>query len=61
MQETFASDPTFSSYSLVVDSVTVFKKPDGTYKGIASVEYKGSLHDVMIDVDTQQTVILSSR
>ena len=50
MQETLSADSNFKEHNLKVDSVQVFKKGDNTYKGIASIKYKGSLHDVTVEI-----------
>jgi len=50
MQKTLDSDSGFQEYGMVVDSVKVFKKSGNQYKGLAIVEYKGSSHNVSVDI-----------
>lgn len=33
-----------------VDGITLFKKSDNNYKGIVSIIYEGTSHDVSVDV-----------
>jgi len=50
MQETLSKDPNFKKYNLNVDNVQVFKKSDNSYKGIASIIYKGASHDITVEI-----------
>ena len=50
MQETLSTNTDFKDYNMTVIDVTVLKKNNGEYKGIASVEYEGTLHDISIDI-----------
>jgi hypothetical protein len=50
MQETLSSDSNFKKYNLTVNDVSVFQKGDNTYKGLASIEYKGTSHDVSVEI-----------
>lgn len=50
MQETFNTDSSFQKYNLKVNSIQVLKKGDGTYKGVASIIYKGSPHNVIVEI-----------
>lgn len=50
MQETLSTNSSFKEYNLTVENVHVLKKSDNTYKGLASVLYKGSLHDVPVEI-----------
>ena len=50
MQETFDSDSNLKKYNLNVDSIQVIKKGENVYKGLVSVMYKGSPHNVMVEI-----------
>ena len=50
MQDEFNSSSDFSKYGLRVTDVKVIKKNKNSYKGISSIIYKGSSHNVGIDI-----------
>ena len=50
MQETLNSDPNLSDYKLKVDKVQVFKQGGNAYKGLVNIVYKGSSHNVTIEI-----------
>jgi hypothetical protein len=50
MQETLSTDSNFKEYNLKVDSVKALKKGDNTYKGLVSIIYKGSSHDITVEI-----------
>jgi len=50
MQETLNSDQNLSEYELKVDNVQVFKQGGNTYKGLVNIIYKGSSHNVTVEV-----------
>jgi len=50
MQETFDTDPDFKTFNIKVEEVSVVKSEGNKYEGIATVDYKGTLHNVSIRV-----------
>jgi len=50
MQDTFDNDPKFQKFHLKVDSVTVIRAEGNTYNGLVAVDYKGTLHNIPIEV-----------
>lgn len=50
MQETLSTDSNFQEYNLKVDNVQVFKKSENSYKGLANIIYKGSSHNVTVEI-----------
>jgi len=50
MQETLSTDSDLQEYNLKVDNVQVFKKNENSYKGLASIIYKGSSHDITVEI-----------
>ena len=50
MQKILSTDSKFKYHNLTVDSVHVFKNSEYSYKGLASIIYKGSSHNVTIEI-----------
>lgn len=50
MQEKFDSDSQFKDLHLTVTEVRVLSKGGNLYGGIARIAYKGSSHDVAVDI-----------
>ncbi len=50
MQEKFDSDADFSKHHLTVTSVDVVHQNANTYQGLAHLSYKGTTHDVEVDI-----------
>ena len=50
MQQTLNESPNFKDYGLRVKDVQVAKKGGNSYKGMATVIYKESAHNVSIDI-----------
>lgn len=50
MQETLSTNSNFKEQNLRVQNVQVLKKGGNAYKGIASISYKGTSHDVPIEI-----------
>lgn len=50
MQKTLNESPNFKDYGLRVKDVQVAKKGGNSYKGMATVIYKGAAHNVPVDV-----------
>ncbi len=50
MQETFNTDANFKRYNLTVTEVLVANKGGNSYKGMATVMYKGEAHKVPVDI-----------
>ena len=50
MQETLSTNSNLKNYNLKVKNVQVFKKSGNAYKGLASISYKGTSHDVPIEI-----------
>ena len=50
MQETFNSNPQFKEWNLTVSSVQVLKQGGNNYKGLATIMYEGTSHDVPIQI-----------
>src|SRR2546425_12576431 len=50
MQDKFTSDPQFREWNLTVVSVDVVRQGGNTYQGLAHVTYKGTTHDIPVDV-----------
>ena len=50
MQETLSTDSNFKEHNLKVQDIQVLKKGGNSYKGIASILYKGTSHDVPIEI-----------
>ena len=50
MQATLSADSNFKEHNLKVENVQVLKKGDNAYRGLASISYKGTSHDVPVEV-----------
>lgn len=50
MQEKFNTDAIFRTMNLTVERVNVVNTSGNNYKGIATLRYKGGLHDVNVEV-----------
>ena len=50
MQERLDNDSNLSSYHMIVKSVDVLKVTGNAYKGYAHIEYKGAIHDVIVNI-----------
>lgn len=50
MQKEFDTNQGFKEYGLIANNVAVFESESGTYKGLATVLYKGQMNKVAIDI-----------
>ena len=50
LQERFDSDERFSKYHMQVKSVTLVKESNNKFKGIADIEYKNKVYQVVVNV-----------
>ena len=58
MQQTFSTNSRFKKYNLKVERVQAFKKGDNSYKGLVSVIYKGTSHNVAVEITVDGNKIL---